>query len=113
LRREVLPEAARQRRRLADDGSAIDQLQHIFAFNARGGARGGKSKEARESWTRLRVCEACQSGPKDEARMLTREAAELVAIVGAIVRNTRRNAGLSPLAKATDRREFPIPNCKL
>jgi four helix bundle protein len=66
-------------------------------------------KEGREAWTRLRVCEACQLGPRDEARELTREARQLVAIVGAIVRNTRRNAGLSPHAQATHRHSR-IPN---
>ena len=60
-------------------------------------------KEARESWTRLRVCEACQLGPGDEVRKLVKEAGELVSIVGAIVRNTRRNAGL-PSRGMTGRR---------
>ena len=66
-------------------------------------------KEGRESWTRLRVCKACELGPTDEIRGLIQEAGELVSIVGAIVRNARRNAGLSPLARATDRRS-QIPN---
>src|SRR5438874_12506373 len=47
-------------------------------------------KELRESWTRLRVMEACRIGPSDTARDLVREANELVSIVTAIVRNTRR-----------------------
>ena len=56
-------------------------------------------KELRESWTRLRVMEACRIGPTDTARDLVREANELVSIVTAIVRNTRRK-----------KRDFLIPN---
>jgi len=61
-------------------------------------------KEGRESLTRLRVCEACHLGPADEVRELVREAGELVSIVGAIVRNARRNAGLSPRPRVTGQR---------
>jgi hypothetical protein len=50
--------------------------------------------ECRESHVRLRIHEACRIGPVDDARTLRVEAAELVAIIGAIVRNTKRNAGL-------------------
>jgi four helix bundle protein len=50
-------------------------------------------KEARESWTRLRVCVVCELGSPSEARDLVQEASQLIAIVGAIVRNSRRNAG--------------------
>jgi four helix bundle protein len=46
-------------------------------------------KELRESWTRLRVMEACRIGPNDRARDLVREANKLVSIVTVIVRNTR------------------------
>ena len=49
-------------------------------------------KECRESWTRLRVCAACQIGPAQEARELIQEAGELVAIIGTIIRNKRRSA---------------------
>ena len=52
-------------------------------------------KECREARTRLRVCHACQLGPPLEAWELVQEAEELTAITGAIVRNTRRNAGIS------------------
>ena len=48
-------------------------------------------KEARESSTRLRICVACDIGPSAKAA-LVREASELISIVGAIIRNTRRNA---------------------
>ncbi len=49
-------------------------------------------KELRESLVRLRVMEACGIGSRTDARDLIREVDELVAIVGAIVRNTKRNA---------------------
>jgi four helix bundle protein len=52
-------------------------------------------KECREARTRLRVCHACQLGPRREAEVLVREAQELTLIVGAIIRNTRRTAGIS------------------
>jgi len=67
-------------------------------------ARGGESrrdfiskcaialKEARESFFRLRVADRCQLGTKGDAAALAEEASELAAIIGAIVRNTRRNA---------------------
>jgi len=38
----------------------------------------------------------CRIGPLDEAGALRIEATALVAIIGAIIRNTRRNAGLEP-----------------
>ena len=69
-------------------------------------ARGGESrrdflskcrislKEARESAYRLRILVATKVGPADEAADLTAEASEIAAILGAIVRNTRRNASL-------------------
>jgi four helix bundle protein len=75
-------------------------------------------KECRESWTRLRVCQACCIGPSVEARELVREANELISIVTAIVRNTRRNAAKKNAAGQAKRRrrsppvghEFQIPN---
>lgn len=69
-------------------------------------ARGGESrrdflskcrislKEARESSYRLRVLVATRVGPATEAAALVREANEIAAILGAIVRNTRKNASL-------------------
>ena len=69
-------------------------------------ARGGESrrdfiskcstspKEARESLFRLRVADRCQLGPKGKATALANEANELAAIIGAIVRNARRNLAL-------------------
>ena len=69
-------------------------------------ARGGESrrdfiskcsialKEARESLFRLRVADRCQLGPKGKAAALATEANELAAIIGAIVRNARRNLAL-------------------
>jgi four helix bundle protein len=67
-------------------------------------ARGGESradfiskcsislKEARECHYRLRVSHATNLGPPDEAIRLVNEAGELAAILGAIVRNARKNA---------------------
>ena len=69
-------------------------------------ARGGESrrdflskcrislKEARESAYRLRVLAATHVGPSEEAAALANEAGEIAAILGAIVRNTRRQASL-------------------
>jgi four helix bundle protein len=69
-------------------------------------ARGGESrrdfiskcsialKEARESLFRLRVADRCQLGPTGRAAALAAEASELAAIIGAIVRNARRNLAL-------------------
>jgi four helix bundle protein len=53
-------------------------------------------KEAREALVRLRICLGTDIGPPEEAAALAREANELVGILTAIVRNTRRNAGLEP-----------------
>ena len=50
-------------------------------------------KECRETWLRLRVCEASGIGPGDEVSRLVQEGNELVAIIGRIVQNTRRNCG--------------------
>jgi len=60
-------------------------------------------KECREARTRLRVCYACQLGPPADARRLIQEAHELIAITGAIVRNTRRNAGITLRRSASPR----------
>ena len=65
-------------------------------------------KECREARTRLRVCHACQFGPGREADVLAQEAQELTLIVGAIVRNTRRNAGIS--SPRWRNRKFTIRN---
>jgi four helix bundle protein len=61
-------------------------------------------KESRESWTRLRVYHACRIGPEVEARDLVREASELIAIMTAIVRNTRRNAAKKKEERSKRRR---------
>jgi four helix bundle protein len=52
-------------------------------------------KEARESHVRLRVCYRCSLGPRDHAKRLIDEARQIAAVIGAIVRNTRRNAGIT------------------
>jgi four helix bundle protein len=48
-------------------------------------------KESRESHVRLRIHEACCVGPAAELPSLRQEAHEIMSIIGAIVRNTRRN----------------------
>jgi len=63
-------------------------------------------KEAREAHVRLRVCETCRIGPTDDARKLGTESNEIVAILGTIVRNTRRNAGITTAGRPRAR----IPN---
>lgn len=52
-------------------------------------------KEARESHVRLRIHHACNVGPSAELASLVQEAQEIASIVGAIVRNARRNAAKS------------------
>ena len=64
-------------------------------------ARGGESradfiskcsialKESRETAFRLRVADWCALGPKGKAALLAKEAGEIAAILGAIVRNAR------------------------
>jgi len=49
-------------------------------------------KELRESWTRLRILEASRIGSRPTIAGLVKESNELIAIVGTIIRNTRRNA---------------------
>jgi four helix bundle protein len=61
-------------------------------------------KECRECHVRLIVLETCAIGAPAQVRLLRQEAHELASIIGAIVRNTRRNAGLSPGARRTPRR---------
>ena len=56
-------------------------------------------KECRESWTRLRVCEACQIGPTQEASALVQEGNELIAIVTTIIKNKRRNVAVKRAAE--------------
>jgi four helix bundle protein len=78
-------------------------------------------KESRETWTRLRMYHTCRLGPEAEARDLVREANQLISIVTAIIRNTRRNAAVKKKNGKNETRrhkpqrreyEFPIPNSK-
>ncbi len=62
-------------------------------------------KEIREAHGRLRLHEASNVGPHDEVADLRIEAGELVAIMMAIVGNSRANAGILPRQFKT-----PIPN---
>jgi four helix bundle protein len=52
-------------------------------------------KEARESHVRLRVCYRTSLGHREEAAALVDEARQIASILGAIVRNSRRNAGIT------------------
>ena len=52
-------------------------------------------KECREEHARLKIAEDCDIA-REETRGLRDEAGELVAIISAIVRNTKRNTGLPP-----------------
>ena len=53
-------------------------------------------KECREAHVRLRICRESRLGPETETHALCQEANELIAIITAIIRNTRRNAARSP-----------------
>ena len=48
-------------------------------------------KECREAHVRLTIVDSGHVGPRDEIQALRMEAGELVAIISAIVRNTKRN----------------------
>ena len=52
-------------------------------------------KEARESHVRLRVCHRTSLGPRKRRELLVDEARQIASIIGAIVRNSRRNAGIT------------------
>ena len=100
---EIFGETHRARRRGARHGAAAGQLLNISGWHA-GRGQGSRErrdfiskcsislKESREAHVRLRVCESCRLGPLAEARSLVQEANALVAIIGTILRNTRRNA---------------------
>ena len=53
-------------------------------------------KECRETWTRLRVCQACKVGDLKEAAAMIKEGGELIAIIGSIIRNKRRSMAAKP-----------------
>jgi four helix bundle protein len=72
-------------------------------------------KECRESWTRLRVCARCRIGPRQNVTQLVEEADQLIAIVTAIIRNTKRNSAKRNQTPREQRKpqpgyEFQIPN---
>jgi four helix bundle protein len=67
-------------------------------------------KEAREAWVRLRISAKVETTGRSEADALIREAREIIDILGAIIRNTRRNAGLELDAS---RKRTRIVNSKL
>ena len=64
-------------------------------------------KECRECHVRLRVFERCAIGPPVDVEALRRESGELVAILTAIVRNTKRNAALATSGAARSRVRIP------
>jgi four helix bundle protein len=66
-------------------------------------------KEARESHVRLRVCRRCKVGPADEASKLVDESDQLVSILTAIIRNTRRNLAAKKTTKEAGK-SARIPN---
>ena len=77
-------------------------------------------KEARESWTRMRVCQRCRIGRQPVAGRLVGEANELIAIVTTIIKNKRRSVTAKRAATKLERRareakpqarhEFQIPD---
>jgi four helix bundle protein len=78
-------------------------------------------KEARESWTRMRVCQRCRIGPQSGVSMLVGEGNELIAIVTTIIKNKRKSVAAKRVAKKADlraraakpqarRHEFQIPD---
>ena len=66
-------------------------------------------KEARESHVRLRVCRRCKVGPGDEAAKLVNEVNQIVSILTAIIRNTRRNAAATKTTENAGK-QARIPN---
>ena len=68
-------------------------------------------KEARESHVRLRVCHRTSVGPRKHVEPLIDEARQIASIIGAIVRNARRNAGikLGTAARAKGRSKKLVP----
>jgi four helix bundle protein len=68
-------------------------------------------KEARESWTRMRVCQRCRIGPQSGVGVLVDEGNELIAIVTTIIKNKRKNVAAKRAAKRQARvHEFQIPD---
>jgi four helix bundle protein len=73
-------------------------------------------KEARESWTRMRVCQRCRIGAEPQASALVKEGNELIAIV-TIIKNKRKSVAAKRAANKREPRaakprahEFQIPN---
>ena len=59
-------------------------------------------KEARESWTRMRVCHRCRIGPQPGVSVLVDEGNELIAIVTTIIKNKRRSVAAKRAAKKAE-----------
>jgi four helix bundle protein len=60
-------------------------------------------KEARETHVRLRVCQAARLGASNQVRILVQEAHEIVSILSAIIRNTRRRVAIPERAPRSRR----------
>jgi four helix bundle protein len=73
-------------------------------------------KEARESWTRMRVCQRCRIGTPPQVSAPVVEGNELIAIVTTIIKHKRRTVATKRAAEKARRRarpanhEFQIPN---
>jgi four helix bundle protein len=63
-------------------------------------------KECREAHRRLQIAEGSKVEPLHEAQALRSEAGELVAIISAIVRNTKRNSAVTTKRRSRSR----LPN---
>jgi four helix bundle protein len=59
-------------------------------------------KEARESWTRLRVCKRCRIGSATDGAARVQEGNELIAIVTTIIKNKRRSVAAKRAAKKAE-----------
>jgi len=69
-------------------------------------------KEARESWTRMRVCHRCRIGPPSRVSMLVGEGNELIAIVTTIIKNKRKSVAAKRAAKKEHRARAAKPQAQ-
>jgi four helix bundle protein len=67
-------------------------------------------KEARESHVRLGVCRRCNVGPAGDGDKLVNEANQIVAILTAIIRHTRRNTAGMKKTAGNARKVARVPN---
>ena len=69
-------------------------------------------KEARESWTRMRVCQRCRIGPVSFVSPLVREGNELIAIVTTIINNKRKSVAAKRAAKNAETEAAKEPRAR-